>query len=534
MADVDCFIIGHNEVNANIQKQIIRLSYGEESETYKERVKYNLAQIQFGKKVYNPSQLLNHLFRTEIPRENYQDIDVFDEVFSLTIAYLGTYLHRRGLSFDYINSFNRYKGELITKLKENTVLSVAITTPYYVFPFPILEIIPLIKKYSKETKIIVGGPYIASMVRTMQPDELQKLFNSIGADVYVNSAEGEQALYNIVCAIKNGDSFENIKNIYFKRENEYEATPFETEENCLDENYVDWGLFTDKMRTNVNIRSTVSCPYSCTFCVFPKLAGKYRQSSLETLEKELDSLKSTGKVTGFCIIDDTLNVSSERFLSFLHLLKRKEYGFKWSSFLRCQSITREMAALMKETGCKIVFCGIESGSQKILDIMNKKARVEDYKRGMEILNEYGIMSTASLIVGFPGETYETFMETFNFIEETKPTFFQERLWAYDKKSPIHEQRDLYNLTGADYHWAHASMDSNTAEELGNKMFFEIKNSIHVTEYPLVFNMLNRDIPPNQIISFFKNFNEGVKIGLLNPEKKEIDKELMDKLVNSFQ
>ncbi|AJQ26612.1 B12-binding domain-containing radical SAM protein [Pelosinus fermentans] len=505
---IDCFVIGHNELDINRQKQLIRLSYGESSTTYKERHKFNLAQVEYQKKLYTPVQFFNEFHNEK--KDYTKSLDVFNESFSLAVAYLGTYLRRKGLTIDYINYFNGEKEALALRLKNNEIRTIAITTTYYTFPYPIQEILKYIRKYSKNVKIIVGGPYIAASVRAMKEDEIQSFLKSLGADVYIYNAEGERALYETVCAIKNQSGLDSIANIYYDTGDKYKFTSSVREDNDLDKNFIDWQLFKERIGTNVNLRTSISCPYACSFCTFPQYAGRYRTTSLEIVERELDLLKSIPTVTGFCIIDDAINISADRFKQFLRMLIKKNYGFKWSSFLRCQHIDREIVELMKESGCQVVFCGIESGSQRILDNMNKNAKVEEYKKSLAILNEYGILSIASIIVGFPGETHETFYETYNFVEETMPTFFQERLWAYDHQAAIHSKKTEYELKGSNYDWSHATMNSETALHLGNKMFLEIKNSIHVTEYPIIFHLLNRGLSANEVKEFLGNYNDFLK------------------------
>jgi hypothetical protein len=91
---------------------------------------------------------------------------------------------------------------------------------------------------------------------------------------------------------------EQINNIYYKLGDGpgYESTPIRVEKKKLDENMVDWSLFSSRASIFVNTRTAISCPFSCAFCGFPEHAGKYQAVDVECVEKELNQLE---KIKGF-------------------------------------------------------------------------------------------------------------------------------------------------------------------------------------------------------------------------------------------
>jgi anaerobic magnesium-protoporphyrin IX monomethyl ester cyclase len=529
MNTIDCLFIGHNEIDMSKQRQILRLSYGEDSHMYRETNMSNLGYIKYQGQLLSSSQAFNRINAEErIADSSYDDIGI-SETFSLAIAYLGTYLHKNGFSIDFVNSFNREKEYLSQVLQNSNVRTVIIPTTYYVFPSPIIEIISFVRRHNDTARIILGGPYIANRVRSLDEEGLQKMFKTLGADVYINNSEGEYALSRVVDAIKNDLPFDNIKNIYYKSRQGYVYTGFEYENNTLESNLVDWSLFADRIGKFVNIRTSQSCPFSCEFCNYPIYAGKYRQTSIEAIEMEMKGVQSVGKVTGMWIIDDTFNFPAPRFKEILRMMLKNGFDFKWHSFFRCQYVDEETVRLMKESGCDHVLLGIESGSQTILDNMNKKAMVKQYRAGLELLNKYGIASTASLIIGFPGETEETYMETYRFIEEAQPTFFRSHMWYYDQGAPIERFKEKYILCGDGLDWSHSTMDSDRAHELNDRLFMEIKNSVYETECPIPFHLLNRGISIEKTKKYLECFNNCVKEKLGLPEEAETSKEMFDSM-----
>lgn len=518
--NIDCLIIGHNEMSLEEYESIMKTS-GTNSESYRE---LNLSFIEYEKKKYSAKDIFNYL----MPKDELKSKGPlsFGNLFSATIAYLMTFLVKKGFECDYINYFNMEKEELAHKLQNDEIMTVAITTTMYVTPFPIMEIISFIRQYNKSAKIIVGGPFVHANTTTQEVNMLQYILKSIDADIYISNSQGETAFVNVLSALKENKSLEGIKNVIYKGDTDYNINSYEAEDNDINENLINWPMFSDRIKAFATIRTSISCPFSCAFCTFPQRAGKYRPMQLEAYEKEMDSLKKTGNVKKINFIDDTFNVPPERFKSILRMMIKNNYGFKWNSFLRCQYIDRETVELMKESGCEGVFLGIESGSQKILQNMNKAANIEKYKEGLALLNEYGIISFASFIIGFPGETYDTYMETVKFIEEHKPTFYRVQAWYFDSLSPVFKDKEKYKLTGARMKWSHSTMDSMEVSKLVEQTFSSVKNSIWIPQfnfdYLSIYLLLERGMDLDSIKKFLTSFNSVVARKLINPECNEAD------------
>lgn len=521
---IDCLFIGHNEMKFEEYEKIISAT-GEHSGAYRD---LNLSFLNYKDRMYTLPEIYNLI---NDKREN--DDTEFEKlslgnVFSLTIAYLGSFLNKRGFSFEYVNSFQDKKDELAQILEENTILTIAIPTTLYVTVFPILEIISFIKKYNKTAKLIVGGPFVSNSISYKDEGATQYMFNLIGADFYVYSAQGEGTLAQIIQSVKNGESFSHINNIFYRKENIFDSNLIEEERNKLEKNPIKWDLFKDRLGSLAAVRTALSCPFSCSFCEYPQRAGKYYTVSINNVEKELDEINKLGKVKNLMFIDDTFNVPPDRFKEILRMLIRKKYDFSWYSYFRCQFADRETVELMKESGCDGVILGIESGSQSILNNMNKHVTVKQYKNGLSLLNEYGITSHASFIVGFPGETEETFMDTVNFIKECKPPFYRAQIWYCSTLSPIWNQKNKFGIKGAGFEWSHMTMDSRRACDLMENMFLSIKSSIWVPQYNFdysgIINLLKRGHSLEQIKMLIECFNEAVRKKLISPKSNEVDAE----------
>lgn len=534
---VDCLIIGHNEMDFREYEKSVR-KMGIDSGAYRD---LNLNFIQYQGIPRTASELFN-LFSEKIsgPAGRWEPIR-FGETFSAAVAYLGTFLDRHGLSFDYINAFQEDKAELTDKLQSIDFLCIAVTTTFYVSVLPVLEIVQFVKGYQKNAKIIIGGPFISTQVRSQEPESLAYLFNSVGADFYVNSSQGEAALVQIVKALKNSSSVENIPNIYYRDPGipgRYAAAPFLRENNRLSENMVKWNLFSGGVGKYVGIRSAISCPFSCAFCGFPEHAGKYQYVEVEDLERELDLLSRIDSVKSVNFIDDTFNVPLKRFKRILRMMIKKKYPFRWNAHYRCQFADEEAVALMKESGCEGVFMGLESGSDRILKNMNKNATVAQYERGLDLLKQFDIMTFGSFIVGFPGENAETVRESIQFIKETGLDFFRPQLWYCEPITPIWKKREVYGLKGSHYVWKHATMDWREAADWVDKMFLQIDETTWIPQYNFdfdnLFHLKYRGIDFTRTRRFFHAFNSGIRQKLLNPARKEVDARLINLIKQALQ
>lgn len=504
MEQIDCFLIGHNELSVQKSKGMLLYLYGKGSHEHRDRIKYNLSQIVVGKRPYTPAGLFNHARRLAGAPAG-DDLSIITESFNLAIAYLGSALHGAGLSFDFINGFQEEKERLREALLEGRVRAVAIVTTYYLSHHPIHEIISFVRRHGREVKIIVGGPYLLNRLGGEGDVERDgELLDAIGADYYVKDSFGEDVLVDLVKSIKAGADPCGIVNLYYRSGGVFRAARQEARAFDFRKNQIDWGLFRGRLSRVMNLRTAVSCPYRCAFCNYPRYAGKYTLAPLDVCERELLALREQG-VRHVQFVDDTFNVPKARFKDLLRMMIRSDLGLRWSSYFKCQYADREVVELMKESGCEFVFAGVESGSQAILDNMSKESSTLVYRECFDLLREHDIMTMCSVVVGFPGETRETFEETFSFIEEARPTFYQQRLWWYDRTAPVHERREAFGLEGEGYAWRHATMGADEAHDLADELFLKVQGSTHITEYALPFFLLERGLSRDAVKAFLRHY-----------------------------
>lgn len=531
--NIDCFFIGHNEMQFSAYEHTLR-SMGMHSGAYRE---LSLNFIWYRNEPFSAADAFNRFYRGGASGGDFEPLSI-TETFSAAVAYLGSYLNRRGYTFDYVNSFQDEKEYLKRKLMEGNILTIAIITTLYVSVFPILEIVDFIRKFNRTVKIIIGGPFIHSKVDSQDTSAIDYLFSSVlNADFYVNSSQGEAALVKIIHSLKNDLPFEQINNICFRGDNGYVWTPGVEENNNLTDNLVNWELFSRRVGKHVAVRTAISCPFSCAFCRYPSLSGKYQTVPVADIETEFDLLSRLKGVHTVNFIDDTFNVPQQRFREILRMMIKNKYGFRWHSYFRCQFADREMIELMKESGCEGVFLGLESGNNGILKNMNKAVDVEHYLKAIALLKEYEIVVHGNLLVGFPGETIETVQDGIRLIDESEVDFFRVQPWFCIHDTPIWNQREQYRLKGESFEWSHETMDSKTACDLVEQVFLSDVKSTWVPQYNfdfyILFHLLHRGISWKKIKRFLGAFNEGVREKLLDPSKKEASDKIIGMIKESL-
>ncbi len=477
---IDCVVVGHNDVDFE-RRAVTARRQASASGLYQD-LQMNSVLLEGRRTTY--MDLLDRARTAATGRR--AGLDVFRSP-SLAVVHLTSLLRRRGFSAEYVNSFNHDKERLL-ELLARAPATVAVTTTYYVESEPVREIVELVRRHAPFARIIVGGPYIYNLCEDLDALSLEyALRRLIGADIYIHDAQGEATLCAVVDAVRAGrlEELRDIPNVILLEPAGKDGmirTGRVVESNGLDDNRIDWGSFpAGFFAPMVSLRTARSCPYSCSFCNYPTMAGPHVLLGLDGLEAELRFLHECG-VRYVNFIDDTFNVPLPRFKQLLRMMIRNHFDFRWVSFLRCSNADGETFTLMREAGCVAVFLGIESGHPEILKNMHKQVAPSRYRYGITKLTENGIFSLASIIVGFPGETADTVRTTIEFLESTRPTFFNAQLYYHDRRTPIHRRAAEFAITGAGYSWSHAAMGWREAAAWTKTMLATVSGSIPLTLY----------------------------------------------------
>ncbi|GAB4122763.1 MAG: radical SAM protein [Acidobacteriota bacterium] len=171
---------------------------------------------------------------------------------------------------------------------------------------------------------------------------------------------------------------------------------------------------------SLNLVTTRGCPYGCNWCAKPVHGRRYHSRSPENVVAELQWLRETADPDHIWFADDIFGLKPGWIRRFSELVCSRGLQTPFKCLLRTDLVTAEIAADLRRAGCRTVWMGAESGSQKILDAMDKSATVEDTVRATSLLREAGIEVGYFLQFGYPGEDWEDIQATFRLVRETLP------------------------------------------------------------------------------------------------------------------
>ncbi len=238
---------------------------------------------------------------------------------------------------------------------------------------------------------------------------------------FVSAVAGgkDHRLIDNFCYLENGAL---VKNKLRPREDRLETLPFP------DREIYDYQSIIDKTGGTATIMSSRGCPFRCTYCCNHAIARVYgvesnviRYNSVEKTIAEIEMLKSKYKFDRLWFIDD-LFVLNRAWLDELLSEYKKRFAIPFMCHIRPNVCTRDMMFKLKDAGCYRVFIAVESANDHIRNtVMRRGLTKEQIENSFKWAKEAGIETLSVNIIGVPGETEETVLETIEFNKRMNPT-----------------------------------------------------------------------------------------------------------------
>ncbi|TRO49612.1 radical SAM protein [Candidatus Bathyarchaeota archaeon] len=342
----------------------------------------------------------------------------------LGLGYLAAYLETNQFEVSVIDyQTNKIpENNLAEELSENQPKIVGVTTSTLTYRSTI-EIVKIIKKILPSCCIILGGPHVTVL-------DKQTLEESPEVDIVVRG-EGEETLLEIAVALssmKNG-KIDKIKGITFRKQKQIirnKNRPFIDDLDDLPHpafHQFNLNKYSIAGKRYLPIITSRGCPFQCTFCLASQMCGTvFRTRSAKKVVEELEWLRDEHKADIFAFYDDTFTFNMNRAFKICKEIKNIGLDLPWDCRTRVDRINPRILAKMREAGCELIHFGVESGSQKMLNLMKKGTTVEQNAKGIKMAKDSGIAVAISVVVGYPGETVDLLKETFNFIRKTEPDY----------------------------------------------------------------------------------------------------------------
>ncbi len=326
------------------------------------------------------------------------------------LYYVGAVLKENNYDVEILNWYNIHKtpekiGEVLSAKKPD-VIGFSILN---MNRWGGIEIAQIAKQINPEAKIVFGG-----IAATFLWKHFLKHFPQID---FVVIGEGEYTFLKLVRLIekRNYKKVKNLKGIAFRENGRIVRTKDAEPVRDLDQlpipaNYFDYQ----------HISYSRGCPWKCAFCGSPAFWGrKIGFHSPENFVRQLEILYNKG-VTFFYISDDNFTIKKDRVIEICKKIIERGLKITWVAISRVTYVDEDILYWMRKAGCTQISYGIESGSEKIRGLLNKKVTTDEVKRAFSLTHKYGMIARAYFIYGSPEETWETIQETIDLMHEIKP------------------------------------------------------------------------------------------------------------------
>jgi anaerobic magnesium-protoporphyrin IX monomethyl ester cyclase len=245
-------------------------------------------------------------------------------------------------------------------------------------------------------------------------------------------AEGEVTLADLVNVMTRGEPIDNVPGIaYLRPDNVVVRTPARPLIRNLDDlPFPAWDLVdVDRYRSiwrdrhgyhAMNVVTTRGCPYHCNWCAKPIYGQRYGVRSAVNVVSEMEWLQREFHPDYIAMADDVFGLQPGWIETFAREVRRAEVRVPFRCLMRADQITAEVSESLASAGCRMVWMGAESGSQRILDAMEKGVRVEQIREAARLLHSRGIGLGLFLQFGYPGEMWEDIEATRQLVRDTAP------------------------------------------------------------------------------------------------------------------
>ena len=172
---------------------------------------------------------------------------------------------------------------------------------------------------------------------------------------------------------------------------------------------------------SMNLATTRGCPYHCNWCAKPIYGQRYAVRSVASVVDEMAWLKDHFAPDHFWIVDDVFGLKPGWVEEFATLVRERGVRTPFRCLMRADQVTADVGVALAQAGCRMLWMGAESGSQKVLDAMEKGLSVDDIRAASRHLRAAGIDVGLFLQFGYPGETWSDIEATLQLVRELKPT-----------------------------------------------------------------------------------------------------------------
>lgn len=346
----------------------------------------------------------------------------------LGILYISSFLEKSKVEHDVFDStfssFNEFCHQIQSKPYKQIGIYVNLMTKLNV-----LKMIRFIrsKEELKSMTIILGGPDVRYNAES---------YIEHGADMIV-LGEGEQTMLDLINTLNtpfnpfldkvNGIAFKNyFGKVVYTEEREkikdIDSLPLPNRKRIDIQKY----LSTWKRKHgigSINVSTQRGCPYTCQWCSTAVYGQSYRRRSPKSVCDEIEEIVKTYQPDTIWFVDDVFTVSHKWLEEFAVEINHRKINIRYECITRADRMNDEVIQNLKRSGCFRVWIGAESGSQDVIDQMDRRVDVEVVRQMLIKTRNAGIETGTFIMLGYPGETEDDIMKTVDHLVASNPTHF---------------------------------------------------------------------------------------------------------------
>lgn len=343
----------------------------------------------------------------------------------LGLLYISGYLKQNNVTHEVFDStFSSYE-KLQSHIAAHPPKVLAIYTNLMT-KVNVIKLMRWVKENSatRDVKIVLGGPDV-----TFNKEN----YLNAGAH-YLVIGEGEETFYELQDALCKGVEFPEVDGLAYLKDNMVYTTPPRTKVKDLAElsmpnrDAIDLSKYLTTWKTYhgqsaLNISTQRGCPYTCKWCSTAVYGKSYRRRPAHLVADEVELLIRQYAPDSLWFVDDVFTVN-HKWLGQLHAeFISRGINIPFEIITRAERLNQQVLQQLKEMGCTKIWIGAESGSQRIIDKMDRRVNLETVVEMMQLTQQMGMQTGTFIMIGYPTETIEDITQTVTYLKRAAPDEF---------------------------------------------------------------------------------------------------------------
>jgi radical SAM superfamily enzyme YgiQ (UPF0313 family) len=366
-----------------------------------------------------PDILLTHgYFLYEDPKE----LQIMKPYAPLGILYLCSHLQAKGFDVEVFDTTFSTRDALVARLQTGTPSVLGIYANLMTRS-NVVELLAIAREAGWQT--IVGGP---------EPGAYAQEYLDAGAQ-YVVLGEGETTLEELLRALQSAaPNIASVAGIAYLEDGHMRQTAPRSQIACLDDQpwparrAIDIHRYVKTWRDahgkgSVNFITARGCAYRCRWCSHQVYGQTHRRRNPLLVVDEVQWLLEEYSPDMVWVSDDVFTIHHDWLRKYAAEMRRRGLHIPFECISRADRLNNEMMDILAELGCFRVWIGSESGSQRILDSMDRGVKLEQVQKAVELSRSHGIQSGMFLMWGYEGEEIEDIEATVQHVSKSQPDLF---------------------------------------------------------------------------------------------------------------